>query len=522
MRLLKINGQQVDIDNATAIGIDFQGYDVTEPGNRKVAASNKFTIPKTANNMRICGFAGDPQSLSLSVYNAMTCEYWNDNIALIRNGTARVTEVADRISLFAFEKNTCWTDMQDFIWSDFQEEFITWLQTEKGLPSATNPYVGTLTDFLTPYLTATEGVILPFLIGNLSLYDPLEGSDFVEDLGSVYLKHQQTVEGVLKRGNGGHFCVYCKTIFEFIESKYSVNLSVTDAVLTYNIFNDAVASVMYTPLRNLAVIHTGTGFYFQFDELSQFLPEDMVLDKKDKTLYDFTKTFFQHFNCLIDLVPSVDGTTQYIIRRFDDIIHAPVIDLSGKISGTPVFSPTLENYNQVNYIKFAGIYEGGDALTASKRIVCKNKNLDVGSPNDSLFDIQAYIPIGIVAGGDVVLNISEAETLNQFMFFLSVGQASTTVRSRQEDIEIYASLILPIAKLYSIDNEYNTLASMVEYPQFWKIKRWLSLLEVNNMPYFARYYVRELNGYFFLNKVSGYNPEKSNEATQIELIKIPD
>jgi hypothetical protein len=522
MRLLKINGQQVDIDEQTAIGIDFQGYDIKEPGSRKVAVSNKFTIPKTANNMRIIGFAGNPQSLSLSVYNAMTCEYWNQNKALIRKGSARVTEIGERISVFAFEKDSAWTQMQDFSWPAFQSEFITWLQTEKALPSATSPFVGTFADFIAPYIAATDGVVLPFLISNLAKYDPLEGEAFVEDLGSLYLKHSSTVGGTLKRGLGGHFCVFCKTIFEFIEDKYGINLSVTDSVLTYNVFNDPVASVMYTPLRNLSIVHTGAGFYFQFDNVGSFLPEDTKIEKEDKTLFDFTKTFFQIFNCLIDQVPFVDGTVQYIIRRFDEIRNAPVIDLSGKISGVPVFSPTIDGYNQNNYIKFSGIYEGGDQLTGAKKIVCKNKNLDVGSPDESLFDIDAFFPAGIVAGGDTVLDISPADTLGYFMFFVSSGNASTTVKSMDEDVEVSAFAILPIAQLYSIDNEYNVFADMVEYPVFYKIKRWLSLLEVDRLAYFARYYVRELNGYFFLNKIKSYNPEKSTEATEIELIKIPD
>lgn len=520
MRLLKFNGELVDIDDSTAIGIDFQAYNVSEPGSRKIAASNKFTIPRTANNMRIIGFAGNPQSSPTSVYSTMSCEYWNDNVCLIRSGKARVTEVADRITVFAFEKPNVFAQMQDVPWPTFQNNFITWLQAEKSLPSAASPFTGTFTDFLSPYLASSEGVILPFLIGNLALYDPAEGSAYIEDLGSLYLKYQTTVSGEPVRGAGGHFCVYCKIIFEYIEDTYGVDFSVLTGG-SYNIFDDAVAKVMYTPLRNLSIEHTLTGFYFRYDNTGKFLPEDTTDDKAEKTLFDFTKAFFQMFNCLIDRVPSLDGTEKYIIRRMDDIIHAPVVDLSGKISGTPVFSPTLENYNQNNYIKFAGVYEGGNELTGSKKIVCRNLNLDIGSTSDSLFDIEAFIPAGIVAGGDTVLNMSASDSFSLFAFFVSSGNASTTVKSMQEGTEVTAPLILQIAQLYDLNNEYTTLESMVEYPVFYKLKRWLTLGEVNNLVFFARYYIRELNGYFFLNKISGYNPQKSTEPTQLELIKIP-
>lgn len=519
MRLLKFNGSIVDIDEKTAIGIDYSAYDVAEPGSRKVAASNKFTIPRTSNNMLLIGFAGDPQSASLTVYNNITCQYYNQNKCLIRNGTARVTEVADRISVFVYEKSTVWTELQDYTWTQFQEDFVDWLIAEKSLPSAASPFVGTFTNFLTPYINPSEGVILPFLISNLSKFDPLGEDDYIETLGKLYLKYTGTVGGETWNGMGGHFCAFCKTIFEFIEDHFEVDLSVTDTSYDYNIFEDAVASVMFTPLRNLTIEHTGTGYYFRYNNDGKFLPEDTQDDKADKTLYDFVKVFFQHFNCLIDTAPT--DTEKYIIRRFDDISNAPIVDLSGRLSGMPSFIPFVEGYRQNNWIKFSGIYEGGDELINSKKIVCKNKNLDVGEPSDGLFDIDAYIPAGFVAGGDVVLDLSPADTFNSFSMFVQEAQASTTVASVQEGNEVTASLILKIAKCYELDSEYNTLAGIVEYPSMYKIKRWLTLTEVENLAYFARYYVRELNGYFFLNKIEGYNPEKSNEPTKIELIKLP-
>jgi len=520
MRLLKFNNEIVDIDEKTAIGIDLQAYDVAEPGSRKVAASNKFTIPLTANNLRIIGFAGNPQSISTTVYSSLVCNYWNQNKQLIRSGTARITEVGERISVFAFEKSAVWTLMQDFTWGDFQEEFITWLQEEKGLPSAAAPFVGTFANFLAPYIAATEGVVLPFIIGTLGLYDPDDGENFVEDLGSLYLKYDRTYLGANINGHGGHFCAYCKSIFEFIEDKYEVDFSTAGAE-AYNIFSDVVAEAMYTPIRNLSIQHTLTGFYFLFDDQSKFLPEDTTVDKVDKTLYDFTKAFFQYFNCLIDRVNTLDGTEKYLIRRFDDITNAPVIDLSGKFTGIATFLPVIENYNQNNWIKFSGIYEGGDPLTNSKKIVCNNRNLDVGASDEGLIDIDVYIPDGFVAGGDIVLDLSAPETLSSFSFFVSLGNASTYVKSMQEDVEVSTPVILKIARVYALTDEYNTLASMAAYPVFYKVKRWLTLNEVDSLVYFARYYIKELNGYFFLNKIEGYNPEKSTEATKIELIKIP-
>ena len=125
MRQLIINNEIADIDSETAIGVDLQAYDMSSPGARRVTTSNTFTIPKTAKNMRIVGFAGDPQSISNIVYDSLSCDYWIYNKRLIRNGTARVTEVSDRISILAYEKSDIWTSLQEYSWPDFQKDFLT-------------------------------------------------------------------------------------------------------------------------------------------------------------------------------------------------------------------------------------------------------------------------------------------------------------------------------------------------------------------------------------------------------------
>jgi hypothetical protein len=524
MRLLKFNNEIVDIDETTAIGIDFQAYDVKEPSSRKVATSNKFTIPKTNRNMRMIGFAGNPQSISTMIYNPITCEYWNQNKCLIKNGTARITSISERIECFVFEKSNFWTEMQDFTWTNFQSEFITWMQTEKGLPSATNPFVGTFTDFLDPYFTSTEGIKLPFFFSNLSVYDPLGGSDYLENIDlfyTIYLKYSNNIGGVDILANGGHFCVFCKTIFEFIQYKYDIDLSVIDTTFDYNIFEDAIAAAMYIPLRNLSIQHTTDGFYFLYDDQSSFLPLEIVNSAESKTLYDFVKSFFQHFNCLIDRVNTVDGSEKYIIRRFDDIIHAPIVEMD--INNVVSFTPTIDGYNKNNWITFSSVYKEGDKLTNSKKIVCNNKNLDVGSSDSSLFSIDAYVPGSIsIPSVATARNMSTEESFSNFTFFVSSGTlVGCVIKSMQEGLEVIALHSMNIALLYSLNSEYLTLASMVSYPKFYVVKKWLTLTELDALVYFARYFVKSLGAYFFLNKIESYNPEKSNEPTKIELIKIP-
>ena len=129
MRLLRINDIDVDIDDQTAIGIDFQSYDIKEPGKNFINISNTFTIPLTANNKAIFGNAQDPQSLATDIYEESICNYWIDNEQLIKNSKCRVEEIQDRISIFIFEKDDIWDTLKGVKWNDFIPDFITWLET---------------------------------------------------------------------------------------------------------------------------------------------------------------------------------------------------------------------------------------------------------------------------------------------------------------------------------------------------------------------------------------------------------
>lgn len=521
MRLLFVNGEKVDIDESTAIGIDFSAYDITDPANRKTSVSNSFTIPKTDKNMRLFGYPGHPQSISKIIYNSCTCDYWVDSVKLIDNGSARVTEVKDRITILISEKAIFWDQLEDVLWPDFMIDFIQWLHEEKGVPSINAPLNTDFEGFLNAYINTNEGIFLPLFFSNLANYLHEGGTSYVETVNLLQLKYQ-TVDMTLP-ALGGHFCCYVKTIFEYIEQKYGIDFYTSDTETAGNIWLDEIVKSMYIPIRTLSVnlIKSGStvsGFYFVNDITGQFLPETDLVDKGDKTLYSFVKSFFQMFNAII----SKEGDNKYLIARFDDINEADVVDFSAREADVSTFKPILDNYNQNNYIRFSSIYDGGDPLFMSKKIVCKNKNIDAGKTSDSLIEIDAFIPHSVYLGVSSVPFMGDGESFSTFTFFVKGNvQASIGIKLSEDGVECTSTKTMHIAQLYSLSGEYNTIAAIAEYPAIYTIKKWLTLNDVVNLKYFKRYWVKQLNGYFFLNKISGFNPEKSNEATTIELIKLP-
>ena len=79
MRLLKISGKHVDIDEQTAIGIDISCYDVKDPSVRKINTSNSFSIPRTGNNDLLFGLAGNVSATWQQVYELNSVEYYINN-----------------------------------------------------------------------------------------------------------------------------------------------------------------------------------------------------------------------------------------------------------------------------------------------------------------------------------------------------------------------------------------------------------------------------------------------------------
>ena len=530
MRLLRINGQNVDLDESTAIGVTYQGYDIKSPAVRKVKISNSFTIPKTDNNLQIFGYPQNPQSISKKVYGKNIANYWVDNEQLITNAKVRADSVGKRIKIFVFQKDDVWDSIKKVLWPDFVKDFVKWMQEENSLPSKENPFIGSFSDFITPYTTAEEGIKLPFSFGNLYNYAPYIDSEdvFLEDFNSLYLRFwpDGSDENIKQdKADGGHFFVYCKTIFQYIEYKYDVDFLTSGGVKVGNIWDDQIAPKLYIPVKDLGIrfSYSGSsisGFYFEFNEDTKFLPLKDQKDKADKKLYDFAIAFMQIFN----IVQDDFGDNQTRLARFDDITTlAEVTDWSGNYTNLDDinFEPSINGFSQENTIKFKTIHEEGDELLNSKTLTCLNKNLDA---SNDLFSIDAYVPSFLNIVGGVVPDLSPKEAFKTFCFMLDSGltEQAINIYSSENGNEQSAIAYLQKPALYSLDSEYNTLDSIIKYPRYYEVDRWLTLNDVKDLEYFRLYWIKELNGSYFLNKISGFNPQKANKATKLELIYVND
>lgn len=546
MRLIRVTDEDsnvytLDIDDSTSIGIDFQAYDFKEPGKRKIKISNNFSVPATANNLRIFGFPGNVHTISDRFYQKWYIDYYIDNIHLVKNSRMKLDKISleeNRIELFIFERKDIWEDMRNLLWPDMIPELLVWLRDVKGYPvrvggSSTHEFGGSMQQFLGQYIGNTEGLTLPYYYGNLARFQEFGKTWFTEadfafseywwGMISLYTYSQNPNEVTdVYYAEGGHFCIFMKTFFEFLEYKYGYNFYTSGDSFLGNIWDDTIIPKVYTPVRDISVYANDDfnvwAFFQRNDSFpGYFYPYKDAGDKVDKSVYDCVMAFMQHFNIVVD---EGDNETDIKLLRFDDIVtNGTVYDWSG-LASRPLFRPYVAGYGQKSYIKFASVYDGGPEYLNAKEITCGNHALD---PEADLFEIDAYIPAVSAQWGAPVLDMEEA--LNTFEFFVNAATPQFVANrvkcwNRSNTIEEHCELNLYKATIISLDSEYAAIEAALLKPEYYELEKWLTLSDMIKFKPFNLYYFREVNGTCYINKISGFNPDKSTQPTKLEVIKL--
>jgi len=403
---------------------------------------------------------------------------------------------------------------QYFIASSDGDSIILTRNVATALDSSTNMAIVSFSSFVNSNPTST--ILYPGIP---------TGTEFLETTydygnigGAIYLRRETNDES----GIGGHFCVYVRTLFEFIEYKYNVNLLTSGGVLPANIWDDVIAQKLYIPIRELDVYMRDGNSFFRINRTDSFLPLTEQKDKADKLVYDFVVSFMNHLNIIKD---EFKVGSDNIIRfaRFDDIEDiAEVVDFSGKITGTPNFKPRIDGYAQNNYIKFKEVYPEGSDLANSKLLTCLNVNLDI---NADLIEIDAYVPSIINSNSESYSYLGDKESFNTFTFYISDTYTSREIVTWYYEYSdtlyfFVEQRVMQIAEIYNLADEYNFLDEIIDYPKMYDVEMWLTMEDIRNFEFFKQYWIKELNGAFFINKISGFNPEKSKNPTKVELLKI--
>lgn len=543
-RILKLNGEYAEIDADTSIGITIQAYDFKEPGNSRVTISNSFSIPYTLRNKNLLGDPYNPQSTDLTIYSELDCEYFVDNERYIFNALARIESIdGRRISLFVYEKNTFFDEMRKVKLDQFIYDYIVNVYrpatpTDANTSALFSRLCGGGNEIVR--LFATSG----FAINEESTVEnPLTNTLDFTGSGEV------TANALDQIGipTTGQLFIKVKPLFEYIETVFDVDLGlgVADTLGTDTFFNSVLMRA-----SSLSILNNdpgkNTGAYQgiplgQFGVIASTDGELNYIELKDSrsknaygdaTVYDFFNIVLQQFGSYISKF-GLDG--DFILTKLDKIFDLK--DSQGLsfadslLPGLPdatekyTMSPIVGDFSQQSRILVANPQDGVSPLEGGTIIEGFNMNLDGQS---DLFETDIY-QAGLVTVDGVktdYLSFSDEKSLDSLCFVIPTVETknvSWNVFYRQVGITLVVppfNQLTNVAAQFALGGEYELFRRIAAYPVTIKEKRWVTPEEMRGFRTYTPYYDARLGGWLFVNGVSNFNPAKSKEGAEFELIKI--
>ena len=480
---------EIDLDEQTSLGVNVQPFDLTDPDRLILTHSNAFTIPRTSKNDQLHGFFG----LSDDVYKSYLADYYVDNLRVISNGRLFVSSVGERINCNVKSKDSGFVQMEKTLWGDFMNQYYQWLLAEE--PTLfTFTSLANLVDTLS---ASTEHLTIKGLYGYFNI-----NNGFAKEYENQLVINEQGL-------SSGHICIYIKSLFQFIESKFGVSFFEGEEKSIFTLSNYYISSP-YFSIRTKTASDLSIGFQ---SEVINPTTLERFTDKGERSVRDFVRYIIKHTISVLDQF----SNTSFSIRPFSHIEEAERIDLSGKIKDSIIFSPQSDKIGQTSLVDFENYADGLTKGSVATPFNCENKNLEAVK---NYITINGHIPKAYLYNGIQILGLFDKGVFKNFTLLEdSENLISFNLKSYPS---LYSSTVvirtIPVAKIAAVN--VSGLQKVFGTPKIYTVEKWLSPIEVLNMKGFAKYYIKELFGNYYLNSMSGFNPETSLEPTTLELILI--
>ncbi|GGB84052.1 hypothetical protein GCM10007424_25070 [Flavobacterium suaedae] len=194
--LLYINGQLTDLDSKQHIAQTKQINDLNSISNRQSNYTNRFKLPKTANNIKIMGFLSLPGSNTTTPYQKNECFLYSESgECFVYKGWAKITDAGDNFDVVIYDGII---DLQKIIENKkFSDIDLSELNHTKNVATVTQSWVGT--DAPYRYILADYGgktgktylgeVNIDYLVPSVSvsyLWDKIQEQFGLTFTGSVF------------------------------------------------------------------------------------------------------------------------------------------------------------------------------------------------------------------------------------------------------------------------------------------------------------------------------------------------
>lgn len=519
MRLLKINDYIVDIDDNTAIGIDVENLDLTQPSKRFVNSSNAFTIPNTINNLKAIGYIGGLTNADQTIYDNFSVQYFLNNEIIIDGAYVVIQEISDRIKLQVIRKPTIWDGMKSLSWNSFISEYFDYLVAFHNIPPGSSPVTKTFNKWVTMWLDVSDGA-LRLYPAYTNEADYL-GLDYLTPRSNTFQLDTDTSQFL----NGGHFWSDAVTLFKFIEYKYNVDFDILGNHED-NPFDKIEFINCIWNVRNFYSVGNAGNWYIN-KVLHNYLMQEEVSENTSGDLYGLMFSILNTFGVIIENY----DTDKYRLRDISyNIDNKTPIDIGLKLTETvqtqspkqPRITPSIKGYGQESIIKYSDYADGINSVNTRKIVACNNKNIQF---RKTIISIDNFVP----AEKDGLLNYGVSSSFEQYKIatWEEVDDSYTWDYLRDivgEDRVYYSETIAKTdykkVTLIDLSDKWGILDTALNNPVSILQKCWLTPTQYSKINNWTLYYIPELAGSYYINNIKGYNPEKSKNPVTLELIRI--
>lgn len=543
-----VDGKLLQMDDDTAIGISFQGFNFAEPGRIHLSYSNSFTVPLTSVNRAIFSFFDDMNTNSFSVnagmYTSKEFRMYIDG-AFIFSGNIYVDSYSEeRMTLHIISGRDFFDTLKEVTLFDLTSICAGKINEEIDSLYPSGASFGNIVDYMA---SGDNSVWIPYAVGQLNRIYPYAKVDSDSDVVKCANKYDDTDNDdgryrwdidnesrmvtefitdsdVVGDYKTGHLFVNLYDAINWTFSKYGYNVSfqqdVYDLIKTQ--YLRLVDLVLYQDLTN-------SMFSFRADDLYHYKIDD---DKKAASakipFVELIKVIISEYCLVVD----IDSDNNVVFRSFNSIKSiepktyesSAVLTRDVKIDGIP----------QVGWITYSGL---GDSTTntGGVRIVCRNTNVSAGGEDTSIFSINRFLPgyfeykytdSDDVQKSTYALNLSEA-AINEKIVIVSNAGDKTPYRVLVDRIykgnsapTKYVNLKRAYLSTVSNNGYWDTFRQNCEYPEVITVEcRIMDFELINFSGYnFARF--STIPGTWYIQSIDGYNPRTENSTVNVTAVRI--
>lgn len=388
-----------------------------------------------------------------------------------------------------------------------------------------------------------RGYPLNIQFGNNSLFNAIEDLN-LSDLDWSTLNHTYADNTIsLAKNNdfnGGY--IYCIADFgvltgdtEEVDARYQLP-SVFRRWIWDKIFSEAGFTYSYAGQNNVFETEDFNNELITISNPIEFnigvdVDFSILMDNVSQT--DFIKSMVQDFGLMFQ---RVGRSNNYEFISFNDFIgnNQNIVDFSNKYSSTVSFNGELEGYARSNYMRYN--YDNDDEDFADGVFNVDNETIE---STQDVFESPYIAPTG---GGINVSTFPVLSTEHYELQFNSDGSIKD-VRLRRKRHYVHKIVRRTSSVFYVYDNgqrrrstfdnpyvdftglfyqniisrSYLSFASNLQRPKLYVVELALNAIDVSQFNFFNLIYIKQLGGYFYMNKITNYRP---GQVTRCEIVGV--